>query len=212
MRALNALDRLIGGVDDALRAVTGNAAGSGRHYPAADLPETHLDDADRRQAAGLMRVNHAGEVAAQALYQAQALTARSPAVREHLRRAARARRDHLLWCAERLRELDSRTSLLDPFWYAGSFTIGALAGLAGDRVSLGFVAETERQVEAHLDDHLRRLPVADERSRAVVTQMQSDEERHGADARAAGGIDLPQPVPTLMRAVARIMTGGAYWI
>ena len=212
MRALGPMDRLIGGVDDALRAITGAAGGTGRPYPAAELPESQLDRAERRLSAGLMRVDHAGEVAAQALYQAQSLPARSPGVREHMRRAAREEGDHLLWCARRLGELDSRASLLGPLWYAGSFAIGAAAGLAGDRMSLGFVAETERQVEAHLDEHLRRLPVTDQRSRAVVAQMQSDEERHGADARAAGGGDLPRPLPALMRVAARVMTGSAYWL
>ena len=212
MRALSAVDRFLGGVDDALRAVTGNAAGSGRPYPAADLPEVELGEAERRHAAGLVRVDHAGEVAAQALYHAQALTARSPSVREHMRRAAREEGDHLIWCRRRLDELHARRSRLDPIWYAGSFAIGALAGFAGDRISLGFVSETERQVEAHLDDHLQTLPGADQRSRAVLAQMQSDEERHGADARHAGGVPLPKPVPELMRAVARVMTRTAYWL
>lgn len=212
MRVLSALDQLIGGLDDALRSVSGNAASSGRPYPADDIAETEMDEAERRHAAGLMRVDHAGEVAAQALYHAQALTARSAAVREHMRRAAREEGDHLQWCSLRLRELDSRASLLDPLWYAGSFTIGAFAGLAGDRVSLGFVSETERQVEAHLAEHLQRLPAADQRSRAVLAQMQSDEERHGADARDAGGLPLPPPVPQLMRGVALVMTRSAYWI
>jgi len=212
MRVLSALDRLIGGIDDALRSVTGNAAGSGRPYPADDVAETEMNETERRHAAGLIRVDHAGEVAAQALYHAQALTARSAAVREHMRRAAREEGDHLQWCSLRLRELDSRASLLDPLWYAGSFTIGAFAGLAGDRVSLGFVSETERQVEEHLAEHLQRLPAADQRSRAVLAQMQSDEERHGADARDAGGVPLPPPVPQLMRGVALVMTRSAYWI
>lgn len=211
MRALNPIDQLLGGMDDALRAVTGTAAGSGRPYPAEHLPQTELSDQERRHAAGLLRVDHAGEVAAQALYHAQAITARSPGVREHLRRAAREEGDHLLWCRRRLEELHSGRSRLDPFWYAGSFAIGALAGLAGDRVSLGFVSETERQVEAHLDEHLQHLPVADQRSRAILEQMQSDEERHGADARHAGGVPLPRPLPSLMKTVARVMTRTAYW-
>ncbi len=212
MRALSTLDRFIGSVDDALRAVTGNPVSGGRRYPADDIPETDMDADERRRAAGLMRVDHAGEVAAQALYHAQALTARSAGVREHMQRAAREEGDHLLWCSRRLHELDSRESRLDPLWYAGSFAIGALAGVAGDRVSLGFVSETERQVEAHLAEHLHRLPEADRRSRAVLVQMQSDEERHGADARAAGGVTLPPPVPQAMRAVARVMTLTAYWV
>ena len=212
MRVLSAVDRLIGGVDDALRSVTGNTSGSGRPYPAADVADGDMDDAERRHAAGLMRVDHAGEVAAQALYHAQALTARSTGVREHMRRAAREEGDHLLWCSRRLEELHARPSLLDPLWYLGSFAIGALAGLAGDRVSLGFVSETERQVEAHIADHLERLPTADQRSRAVLAQMRSDEERHGADARAAGASTLPPPLPQTMRLVARVMTRSAYWV
>ena len=159
-----------------------------------------------------MRVNHAGEVAAQALYHGQALVARDPAVREFLLDAAREEGDHLAWCAARLAQLGSRASLLDPLWYAGSVAIGALAGLAGDRASLGFIAETERQVEGHLDRHLERLPESDGASRAIIEQMKADEATHRGHALARGGEELPAPARALMRAVAKVMTGSAYWV
>jgi ubiquinone biosynthesis monooxygenase Coq7 len=171
-----------------------------------------MSDAERRESAALMRVNHAGEIAAQALYHGQALASRSAATRDLLLKAAREETDHLAWCESRLKELDSRPSLLNPLWYGGSFAIGALAALAGDRTSLGFVVETERQVEGHLDEHLSRLPSADSRSRAILNVMRSDEIGHGAAARAAGGSELPGPVRMLMRNVARVMTATAYWI
>lgn len=156
-----------------------------------------------------MRVNHAGEMAAQGLYHGQALFTRDARVRAQLENAGREETDHLAWCETRLHELADRPSLLSPFWYLGSFAIGAAAGLAGGRIGLGFVSETERQVEAHLDSHLTRLPDGDARSRAILEQMRDDEIRHGAQARAAGGIELPAPVRSLMRATARIMTGTA---
>ena len=159
-----------------------------------------------------MRVNHAGELAAQALYHGQALMARSAEARAMLLGAAESEADHLAWCETRLTELGARPSLLDPLWYAGSFAIGALAALAGDRVSLGFVVETERQVEGHLDEHLGRLPVGDDRSRAILETMRAEEIAHGATAAAAGGERLPAPVRALMRQTARVMTGTAYWV
>jgi len=159
-----------------------------------------------------MRVNHAGEIAAQALYHGQALVARSQATRELLLKAAREESDHLAWCETRLRELDSRPSLLNPLWYAGSFAIGALAALMGDRTSLGFVVETERQVEGHLDEHLGRLPAGDSRSRAILQTMRTDEMAHGASARASGATQLPSAVGALMRRTARVLTSTAYWI
>lgn len=159
-----------------------------------------------------MRVNHAGEVAAQALYHGQALTARSDTTRNMLLHAAEEEEDHLAWCEQRLRELDSQPSRLNPLWYAGSFAIGALAGAFGDRTSLGFVAETEKQVEGHIDEHLRRIPADDARSRAILEQMRTDEISHGSHARSAGAIKLPSPVRALMRHTARIMTRTAYWI
>ncbi len=159
-----------------------------------------------------MRVNHAGEIAAQALYHGQAIVARSEATRRMLLDAAREETDHLAWCESRLEELDSRPSLLNPLWYGGSLLIGALAALASDRASLGFVVETERQVEGHLDEHLGRLPAADLSSRAIVQQMRTDEMVHGAKAKAAGGMELPGLVRALMRQTARIMTTTAYWV
>lgn len=179
---------------------------------AADAtPETQLDADERRHAAGLMRVNHAGEVAAQGLYLGQALTARDPQVREHLLKAAEEERAHLQWCEQRLAELGDKPSRLQPLWHAGSLAMGALAGLAGDKWSLGFVQETEKQVAEHLQTHLEKLPPSDSRSRSIVEKMKNDEERHGQDAAEAGALPLPAPVRGLMRRVARVMTRTAYW-
>jgi len=198
---------------------TANATPDARDSSAApnETPTTprrpgDLTDAEKHTSASLMRVNHAGEIAAQALYHGQALMARSPAIRELLLKAAREENDHLAWCETRLRDLDSRPSLLNPLWYAGSFAIGAAAALLGDRISLGFVVETERQVEGHLDQHLARLPPGDARSRAILQTMQADEIAHGMNAKAAGGAELPAPVRALMRSTARVMTRTAYWI
>jgi ubiquinone biosynthesis monooxygenase Coq7 len=171
-----------------------------------------LSDIEKRESAALMRVNHAGEIAAQALYHGQALVARSAATRHLLLKAAAEETDHLAWCETRLQQLDSRPSLLNPLWYAGSFAIGAAAALLGDRISLGFVVETERQVEGHLDEHLMRLPPDDARSRAILQTMRTDEIAHGLSAKAAGGVELPSPVRFLMRNTARLMTSAAYWI
>ncbi|SEQ04497.1 ubiquinone biosynthesis monooxygenase Coq7 [Solimonas aquatica] len=193
-------------------ATLAGAQSSARGNPGGAQPETELDESQRRHIAGLMRVNHAGEVAAQALYQGQALTARNPATRQQLLAAAREEQDHLRWCEERLRELGDGPSKLQPLWYAGSFAIGALAGAAGDRVSLGFVDETEKQVSEHLSEHLAQLPQDDQRDRAILETMRADEERHGAQAREAGGAPLPAPVRGLMRQVARVMKFGAYRI
>jgi len=178
----------------------------------ADRPLGSLSDSQRRESAALMRVNHAGEIAAQALYHGQALVSRSDATRDILLQAAREETDHLAWCETRLKELGSRPSLLNPLWYCGSFAIGVLAAAAGDRTSLGFVVETERQVEGHLDEHLTRLPSVDMRSRAILKQMRADEIEHGATAKAAGGSELPAPISALMRHAARVMTTAAYWI
>ncbi|WP_423195934.1 MULTISPECIES: 2-polyprenyl-3-methyl-6-methoxy-1,4-benzoquinone monooxygenase [unclassified Cupriavidus] len=207
------MDSLIREFDVALRAIAG-ATRAARDNPADRLaPDTaELGADERRHVAGLMRINHVGEVCAQALYQAQKLTARSGPVRAQMDAAAREEEDHLAWCAQRLRELGARPSLLNPLWYAGAFAIGWLAGRAGDRVSLGFVAETERQVEHHLTGHLDRLPPADGRSRAIIEQMRDDEMRHGDAARDAGGVPLPAPVRGLMRAASRVMTTTAYRI
>ncbi len=212
METCRPLDACIAAADRALRAL-GAPARASRPVPGEpDTAKMKLSTDERRRSAGLMRVNHAGEIAAQALYHGQAFAAQNTPTRDMLLRAAREEADHLAWCATRLTELESRPSLLDPLWYAGSFAIGALAGLMGDRISLGFVVETERQVEGHLDGHLGSLPPDDARSRAIVDAMRTDEIAHGANAKAAGGIDLPSPVRALMRATARIMTGTAYWL
>jgi len=212
MQSGRSLDTAIAALDRALRAVF--APARARRPPPRDpnpSPAT-LSAAQQRESAALMRVNHSGELAAQALYHGQALIARSAATREMLLEAARAESDHLAWCETRLTELHARPSLLNPLWYAGSFAIGALAALASDRLSLGFVVETERQVEGHLDEHLGRLPVADTRSRAILETMRAEEIEHGATAAAAGGEPLPGAVRALMRQTARVMTGTAYWV
>jgi ubiquinone biosynthesis monooxygenase Coq7 len=210
MRNYSLLDRLITPLDQTLRTLFASHVAA-RPNPAQNLPEAP-EETDRRHTAALMRINHSGEVAAQALYQGQAFVSQGDATRASLMEAAREETDHLAWCAERIRELGGRTSLLNPLWYAGSFTIGALAGLAGDRTSLGFVAETERQVVEHLDGHLQRLPVEDVRTRAIIQQMSADEERHGRNAMLAGGAELPRPVRALMKLTAKVMTRTAYWI
>ena len=210
MRHYSPLDRLITPLDQTLRTLFASHVAA-RPNPAQNLPEAP-EIADRRHTAALMRINHSGEVAAQALYQGQAFVSQRDATRASLMEAAREETDHLAWCAERIRELGGRTSLLNPLWYAGSFTIGALAGLAGDRTSLGFVAETERQVVEHLDGHLQRLAVEDVRTRAIIQQMSADEERHGRNAMLAGGAELPRPVRALMKLTAKVMTRTAYWI
>ena len=198
------LSTAIIGFDRALRTLTGLARSS-RAVPGDDLPEASLSEHERRLAAGLMRVNHTGEVCAQALYAAQAAVARDPSIAARFAGAAREEEDHLAWTQQRLAELGDRPSLLNPLWYAGSFAIGAVAGLVGDRVNLGFVVETERQVEEHLTTHLDRLPERDAKSRAIVDTMRADEARHGAMAYEAGGLSLPAPVPSLMRACASVM-------
>ena len=203
------IDRAILGFDHALRALTGTVH-SARPYPAAGIQETELTATERRHSGGLMRVNHTGEVCAQALYQAQALVARGPDVRDRFAKAAREEEEHLAWTQQRLRELGDRTSFLNPVWFAGSFAIGLLAGTAGDRTNLGFVVETERQVEEHLTGHMDWLPVEDEKSRAVVAQMRDDESRHAAQAYAEGGAELPWAVRALMRLGAKVMTTTAY--
>lgn len=211
-RDMTFADRVIAGFDQALRTVSGVDAGSGRESPATGIDEPDLSAPDRRHGAGLMRVNHAGEVAAQALYHGQASTARRPEVRHMMEVAAAEEGDHLRWCRERLKELQGRPSLLDPIWYGGSFLFGALAGLAGDRWSLGFLAETERQVERHLGDHLAQLPEADERSRAVLRVMRDDERQHATAAQQAGATALPWPLPSVMAWASKLMTRGAYWV
>jgi ubiquinone biosynthesis monooxygenase Coq7 len=209
IRTFTTLDRVLESIGEALEAVAGRPAAT-RPSPGDGVPAAEMDDRERRHAAGLMRVNHTGEVCAQALYNGQAVLARDADTRTHLEHAAAEETDHLAWCAARLAELDSRPSLLNPLWYAGSFAIGAAAAAVGDRISLGFVVETERQVEAHLAEHIERLPAQDARSRAILSQMQADEIRHADNAQARGGIDLPPPVPTLMRCASAVMKAIAY--
>jgi ubiquinone biosynthesis monooxygenase Coq7 len=205
-------DQLLIGLDQVVRTLFGRPQVTERPNPAAKLPEAELAEPERDRVARLMRINHSGEVCAQALYQGQALTAQLPEVRARMERAAQEESDHLDWCESRLQELDHRKSLLNPLWYAGSFTLGALAGLAGDKWSLGFVVETERQVESHLDGHLEQLPVQDLKSRAILEQMKSDEIGHAILALAAGGTELPGPIKWAMRLTAKLMTGTTYWI
>ena len=211
-RTLTGLDRALVEVERALGAIFEPEPVAVRPSPAADVDEAPLDDAARKHAAGLMRVNHVGEVCAQALYFGQAATADDERQRARMLEAAAEETDHLAWCGERLRELDSRPSFLNPLWYAGAYTIGAAAGIIGDRLSLGFVVETERQVEAHLHEHLEQLPPADLRSRAIVQVMKEDEARHASNALAAGAEILPNPVPALMRFASKVMKTVAYRI
>jgi ubiquinone biosynthesis monooxygenase Coq7 len=207
--ALDAIDRLLCGAEAALRTLSGGARAQ-RPSPAEASPTRSPED--RRHAAGLMRVNHVGEVCAQALYQAQALASPDPATRGKMAEAAQEEIDHLAWTQERLDQLGARPSLLNPAWFAGAFTIGLLAGRLGDRASLGFVVETERQVERHLAGHLERLPAADTASRAIVARMQADEAQHAEWAERAGGVPLPGPVRLAMRAAAKVMTTTAYFV
>ncbi len=212
VRRAGPLDGLLTEVDRALQVLSRSALAS-RTYPAtaAEAPDT-LTDAEKRHAAGLMRVNHVGEVCAQALYRGQASVCRDAATRELLREAAAEEVDHLAWCDARLQELGSRPSLLNPFWYAGSFALGVAASVAGVPRNLGFMAETERQVEAHLEEHLSTLPPADERSRQIVRQMKDDEAGHRESAERAGGVPLPAPVRGIMRAMSKVMTRSAYYV
>jgi 3-demethoxyubiquinol 3-hydroxylase len=206
------MDVLILQADQALRTLAGVYATTGRESPAESAPETVVAAEERRRIASLMRINHAGEIAAQALYHGQAAIAREPATRDALLAAAREEGDHLAWCAGRIEELGGRTSLLNPFWYGGSFAIGALAASMGDATSLGFVAETERQVVEHLESHLAQLPAGDERTRAIISQMRTDEAHHGGAAMSAGGRPLPLPVRAMMKLTAKVMTNTARWL
>ncbi|MFK8017360.1 MAG: 2-polyprenyl-3-methyl-6-methoxy-1,4-benzoquinone monooxygenase [Gammaproteobacteria bacterium] len=210
-RQTSAIDRLIGHVDTVLRTCAGTPFTPDRANPGNDVTD-NLDDKQRQRAARLMRVNHAGEVSAQALYHGQALTARDPEVRAAMHHSAQEEADHLAWCGERIGQLDASVSVLNPIWYAGSFGIGALAGVFGDRVSLGFIAETERQVVNHLERHIANLPADDDKSRAILEQMRIDEAEHADAAKTAGGVDLPAPVQAAMGVVSKIMTRTAYWL
>jgi len=209
MPASDLLDSVLKVTDETLRTLFAPA----RSARALPLPaDTVLSEPEKRHIAGLMRVNHAGEIAAQGLYRGQALLSRADGTRELLQRAAREEGDHLAWCEARLAELGSHPSRLNPIWYLGSFAMGAAAAVFGDEVSLGFVSETERQVEGHLASHLERLPAGDARSRQILLQMKSDEAGHGQMARSRGGSELPAPVARLMRSVASVMTSTAYWL
>jgi ubiquinone biosynthesis monooxygenase Coq7 len=204
-------DRLIASFDRALRTLCAPAM-SIRPVPGAELPEAQLDEQEKRHAAALMRVNHTGEICAQALYQGQALTARNPEARGVLERAADEELEHLAWTAQRVEQLGGRLSLLNPLFYAGAFAMGALSGLRGDKWNLGFLAETERQVEGHLGSHLDRLPGQDERSRAIVSKMKEDEARHAMSALDHGAAELPETVKRAMRLASKVMTGSTYWV
>jgi ubiquinone biosynthesis monooxygenase Coq7 len=205
------LDRLIVEFDKGLRTLFSEAH-SARAYPDSNIPDTPMDEAEKKKAAALMRVNHSGEICAQALYQGQALTARDPVVQKQLQQAAQEETEHLAWTAKRVHELGGHLSLLNPFLYTGSLAIGAVAGLIGDKWNLGFLAETERQVGEHLQSHLDRLPSQDAKSRAIVAQMYADEIGHAAMATSLGGAELPQPVQLAMKLNGKVMTSTSYWV
>jgi len=212
MRHLNPIDQFIVQSDHALRTIFGKPVTTERNNPSTGTPETPLSDTERKLSSSLMRVNHSGEVSAQALYQGQALTARLDQVRESMHRAALEENDHLAWTEQRLTELSSQKSILNPIWYCGSFAIGAVAGLLGDKWSLGFVAETEHQVIRHLEEHLEKLPENDHRSEAVLKQMKADEAHHATVALEGGGVELPWAVKKLMAAMSKVMTTSAYYV
>ncbi len=213
MRTISFLDTLITQVDSALRTLLPPAQRIPvRHSPAHEIAEHSLSSSAKKHIAGLMRVNHAGEVCAQALYQGQALTAQLTHIKQQMAQAAAEETDHLAWCEERLAELGSKPSLLNPIWYSGSLILGALAGLAGDKISLGFVAETERQVTAHLQRHLQTLPIDDKKTKAILERMQEDEEHHAILAVDAGALELPYPIKQLMNMVSKLMTQSSYYL
>ena len=204
------VDQLVLGLDQALETLFGKPKVTERSNPALDIPDSELSDAERDHTARLMRINHTGEVCAQALYQGQAATARDPSVKQSMERSAQEENDHLDWCETRIKELGGRLSILNPFWYVGSFAIGAAAGIAGDKWSLGFVAETENQVEAHLDSHLAEVPEHDERTRVILEQMKEDEISHATKALEKGGVPLPQPIKEAMTLMSKVMTKTVY--
>jgi len=211
-RNYSLLDRIIIGIDNAAHTLLNNHSKNTRASPAKNIPETLESAEQKKQSARLMRVNHSGEVCAQALYQGQALTAKSEEIRIKLEQSGLEEYDHLAWCHIRISELDSHTSYLNPFWYAGSFTLGIIAGLAGDKWNLGFIAATENQVVEHLDNHLQKLPTNDLKSQAILQQMRDDEKQHGETAMAAGGAELPQPIQMVMRITSKLMTYSSYWV
>lgn len=209
-REYNPFDHIVMNFDQAVRTLFGKPQTTERTNPANTQPETDLSERKRDHIARLMRINHTGEVCAQALYQGQALTARNPETRRSMERSAAEENDHLDWCESRVRELGGRLSLLNPLWYAGSFAIGAAAGIAGDKWSLGFVAETEKQVEGHLDEHLSQVPPDDAKTRAILEQMKTDEIQHGKTAMAHGGVNLPAPIKLAMQLTSKVMTKSVY--
>jgi ubiquinone biosynthesis monooxygenase Coq7 len=211
-RRLSRLDKALAGANNLLRTVAAPAGVPSRPYPARKTADGELSKDEKRHAAGLMRVNHAGEIAAQGLYQGHAAVARDGRVEEQIQKAAAEEFDHLAWCEQRLGELNARPSRLSPLWYTGAFAMGAASGILGDRWSLGFIAETEAQVVEHLNDHFERLPDGDEKSRAIIGQMRDEELQHGEHARAAGAAELPPAVKSLMKAASKVMTRTAYRI
>jgi len=212
MRNYSPFDKLLINLDTALRTVVGKPIITERPNPAEEIAEAPLSDSERELAGRLMRINHAGEVSAQGLYQGQALTAKLPQVREKMERAALEENDHLDWCEHRAKELGTHVSYLNPLWYGGSVAIGALAGLIGDKWSLGFVVETEHQVCRHLESHMAKLSAEDQKTRAILQQMHEDEARHADMAQAAGGAPFPAPVKAMMQLTSKIMTKTAYWV
>ena len=211
-RQLSPLDKFLAGANNALRTIAAPAGRPARETPSSGIEDSELNAQQKRHAAGLMRVNHAGEVAAQALYQGHASVARDKNIEDQMKRAADEEFDHLAWCEQRIHELGYEPSRLSPLWYAGAYAIGAASGVMGDKWSLGFIAETEKQVCAHLDSHLDHLPDEDLKSRAIVEQMRDEEEEHGENAVDAGAAELPRPIVRLMRATAKVMTKMAYWV
>jgi len=212
MRQISPIDQIISVADNALRTLFGGYQVTERDNPSSKLDEDDLEQKEKKHSAGLMRINHCGEVCAQALYQGQAFTAKLPEVREKMEEAATEENDHLQWCSDRLKQLDSHTSIFNPLWYISSFSIGAVAGLMGDKWSLGFVAETEYQVVRHLESHLVSLPENDIKSRKIIEQMKEDELHHATLAIEAGGAKLPKAVKVLMEGMAKVMTKSVYWV
>ena len=211
-RTFSRIDQFINEIDKGLRTSFGPAPRGMRPNPAAGIKEGELSDHDRQLAGRFMRINHAGEICAQGLYQGQALTARLPEVRKKMEQAAEEENDHIAWTADRIKELGSHTSYLNPAWYAGSFALGAFAGLIGDRWSLGFVAETEKQVVSHLTGHLNKITQNDEKSRAILEQMREDEGKHVTTAITAGATSFPRPIQSLMKFTSKIFTNMTYWV
>lgn len=209
---MNIIDTLIINFDKTLKGAFGSTTTSTRPSPALNVPEAILTEEQRQHSAGLMRINHVGEVCAQALYQGQALTARTNFIQKKLEQAAEEEQDHLAWCKQRIHELGGRTSYLNPFWYTASLAIGVIAGLAGDAINLGFLAETEHQVEKHLTDHLEKIDLRDEKSRKILEQMRLDESQHALTAESAGAAELPDLIKALMRCFSKLMTTTVYWV